>query len=465
MFKDLVDFSLPADEDPIMCVIGVGGGGCNAVNRMWREGIKDVDFIVLNTDSAALAASPVEKKIQLGATLTDGRGSGNRSDVGEEAAIESMGEITEAIQRSVRMAFIVAGMGKGTGTGAAPVVARICRELNILTVGVVTLPFAIEGPSRKLQALQGVNRLKNEVDALLIIHNEKLREMYGNLSLGEAFKKADDILLVAVKGIAEIITVHGYINVDFADVQSVMSEGGIAFMGSSTARGTDRAKRVIDETINSPLLNSNDIRGASRVLLNITSGQDEITVDEVGIITDIIMERVGGMVNVIWGTCTDESLIDDIRITLIATGFSDDSIPEWITLNPPVKKTVHLEPPGPEIKKPAPTLSKNPVESVTEQPLKIWDQEPPRPVNQVPKTPRQTSDDEKHKVEKLREFNYRNFNDQDMIDEAERIPAYKRKNFPIEQKSLFEEENQSRLTIGPDGRIRAKNSFLHDVAD
>lgn len=260
MFDDLVDFNLPFNTNPIISVIGVGGGGCNAVNRMFLEGIKDVDFIVANTDAQALNASPVQKKIQLGATLTEGRGAGKRSDVGEQAAIESINEITDILQGHTRMVFIVAGMGKGTGTGAAPVIARACRDLNILTVGVITLPFTIEGPSRQLQALQGINRLKDDVDALLIIHNEKLREIYGNLSLGEAFKKADDILLLAVKGIAEIITVHGYINVDFADVISVMTKGGIAFMGSATACGFDRARKVIDQTINSPLLYSNDSR-------------------------------------------------------------------------------------------------------------------------------------------------------------------------------------------------------------
>ncbi len=477
MFKDLVDFNLPVNEDPIIAVIGIGGGGCNAVNRMHKEGIRDVDFIVLNTDRLALDASPVEKKIQLGTTLTEGRGAGNRSDVGEQAAIESIGEITESLSKGTRMAFIVAGMGKGTGTGAAPVIARACRELNILTVGVITLPFTIEGPSRKLQALQGVNRLKDEVDALLIIHNEKLREIYGNLSLGEAFKKADDILLLAVKGIAEIITLHGYINVDFADVQSVMSEGGIAFMGSATAVGPDRAKKVIDETINSPLLNSNDIRGAGRVLLNITSGQDEVTVDEVGRITDTIMERVGGMVNVIWGTCTDETLTDALRITLIATGFSDDTIPDWISLNPPVRKVVSLEPsvpaaPAPEMPdKPAdtPIFNRAPhkTDLITKEPMIARDREPdPGPGNQEPRLSPPLNDDERIKTERLKKLNYRNLSNPDLIDEVERIPAYKRRSLAMQQETLFkEEEPQSRITVGSDSKIRSNNPYLHDVVD
>jgi cell division protein FtsZ len=485
MFDDLVTFNLPNNSSPIISVIGVGGGGCNAVNRMYREGIKDVDFIVANTDSQALNASPVERKIQLGATLTEGRGAGKRSDVGEQAAIESINEITDILQGQTRMVFIVAGMGKGTGTGAAPVIARACRDLNILTVGVITLPFTIEGPSRQLQALQGINRLKEDVDALLIIHNEKLREIYGNLSLGEAFKKADDILMLAVKGIAEIITVHGYINVDFADVISVMTKGGIAFMGSATARGFDRARKVIEETINSPLLYSNDIRGASRVLLNITSGQDEITVDEVGVITDTIMARVGVMVNVIWGTCTDDTLTDEIRITLVATGFREDMIPEWLSLTPPKKEVVNLDRFRPNLT--APRIER--VERTVAQPIvadmiipetppvfapptdpelkvveRMQEEEPPvkfeytAPTANIPK-------EDPVKIARLKELNYHNLANPDIIDEVERIPAYRRKKVPIQEEIFFEEEKQSRYTMGADAKLRSNNSFLFDVVD
>lgn len=492
MFDDLVTFNMPLKEDSIITIIGVGGGGCNAVNRMYREGIRDVDFLVVNTDSQALQASPVEKKIQLGATLTEGRGAGNRSDVGEQAAIENINEISDLLQPNTRMAFIVAGMGKGTGTGAAPVIARACRELNILTVGVVTLPFSIEGPSRQHQALQGVKRLKEEVDALLIIHNEKLREIYGKLSLGEAFKKADDILTLAVKGIAEIITVHGYINVDFADVQSVMINGGIAFMGSATARGFDRARHVIDETINSPLLNSNDIRGASRVLLNITSGREEITVDEVGCITDIIMERVGGMVNVIWGTCSDESLADEIRITLIATGFRDESIPDWISLNPPKRESVNLDPAfrtpenmwgkAPEaapkpirerfIQSPPPEPVQEPVRETAQEPIlnpdidmTVIHKEPVADSIDFTRPEPRNAEEEKMKTERLRQFNYHSLSNPDLIDEAERVPAYKRRKLPLQQDMFMEQETESRYTIGADAKLRANNSYLFDAVD
>jgi cell division protein FtsZ len=482
MFDDLVNFNLPYNASPIISVIGVGGGGCNAVNRMYLEGIRDVDFIVANTDSQALNASPVEKKIQLGATLTDGRGAGKRSDVGEQAAIESINEITDILQGHTRMVFIVAGMGKGTGTGAAPVIARACRDLNILTVGVITLPFTIEGPSRQLQALQGINRLKDDVDALLIIHNEKLREIYGNLSLGEAFKKADDILLLAVKGIAEIITVHGYINVDFADVISVMTKGGIAFMGSATACGFDRARKVIDETINSPLLYSNDIRGASRVLLNITSGQDEITVDEVGIITDAIMARVGVSVNVIWGTCNDDTLTDEIRITLVATGFREDMIPEWLSLTPPKKEVINLDRFRPVI--PAPSIEKEeqPVQeqkvpdviipeipsifpTIGEHDIKVVHREPiTDSIHSDHPTPAAPVEDAA-KAARLKELNYHNLSNPDIIDEVERIPAYKRKKVPVQEKMFFEEEKQSRYTMGTDSKLRSNNSFLYDAVD
>jgi len=482
MFDDLVDFNLPFNENPIISVIGVGGGGCNAVNRMYLEGIKDVDFIVANTDAQALAASPVERKIQLGETLTEGRGAGKRSDVGEQAAIESINEITEILEGHTRMVFIVAGMGKGTGTGAAPVIARACRDLNILTVGVITLPFTIEGPSRQLQALQGINRLKDDVDALLIIHNEKLREIYGNLSLGEAFKKADDILLLAVKGIAEIITVHGYINVDFADVISVMTKGGIAFMGSATACGFDRARKVIDETINSPLLYSNDIRGASRVLLNITSGQDEITVDEVGTITDAIMARVGVSVNVIWGTCTDESLTDEIRITLVATGFREDMIPEWLSLTPPKKEVINLdrfrvampaprivrtETPVSELKVPEVPVPETPsvFSSAIEEDVKVAEREPIRDSIHFERPVKSAPIEDPARTARLKELNYHNLANPDLIDEVERVPAYKRKKVPVQEEMFFEEEKQSRYTMGPDAKLRSNNSFLFDVVD
>ncbi|MCD6332576.1 MAG: cell division protein FtsZ [Bacteroidales bacterium] len=477
MTDDIIDFNLPVNEHPILTVIGIGGGGNNAVDRMCQEGIREVDFMNANTDAQSLQMSPVAQKVQLGRTLTEGRGAGSRSDIGEQAAIESITEITDFLGQNTRMAFLVAGMGGGTGTGAAPVIARACREMGILTVGVVTLPFRFEGPKRLRLAISGIHRLKEEVDALLIIHNEKLREIYGNKPISVAFANADEILTLAVKGIAEIITIHGYINVDFADVVSVMKEGGIAFMGSATASGSDRARKVIDETINSPLLNNNDIKGASRVLLNITSGRDEITVDEIGVITDFITEKVGGRVNTIWGTCTDEALEESIRVTLVATGFKDDAIPEWITVNPPERKVIPLTdspaapPIPPKVKaepeslqeiesKPEPDPEPEPHAKVVDLPVDL-----PEDITETPYVPPEPPKAEDPKAELLRAYDYRNLSDPKKIDEAERVPAFKRrKGSP--QRAIFEEtEQESRFTLGRDAKLRPNNSYLHDAVD
>ena len=460
MIDDLIDFDLPESTGSLITVIGVGGGGNNAVNRMYEEGIRDVEFMVANTDGQALQNSRVPIKVQLGVTLTEGRGAGNRVDVGQQAAIESINEILDHLNQSTKMVFLVAGMGGGTGTGAAPIIARACRDLKHLTVGVVTLPFRFEGPRRMKMAIEGVEVLKDEVDVLLIIHNEKLREIYGNKPLSTAFASADEILTLAVKGVAEIITIHGYINVDYADVYSVMREGGIAFMGSATASGPDRARKVIDDTINSPLLNNNDIRGASRVLLNITSGQDEITVDEIGVITDLITEKVGGRVNTIWGTCSDETLVDGIRITLVATGFQDNSIPEWMITNPPRKETIPLQTP--------PVIEEEKIQEVIKE-VKIKKEKKPKeeviaPVSEFQVIEKPARDVDQEILDRLRAFNYRRLNDIKNVDDFERVPAYKRKQIPVDDEKE-EAESQSRYTIGSDARLRPNNSFLHDAVD
>ncbi|MGC8803096.1 MAG: cell division protein FtsZ, partial [Bacteroidales bacterium] len=289
---DLIQFEIQKHQSSIIKVIGVGGGGGNAVNHMFRQGIKDVDFVVCNTDAQALANSPVPVKVQLGSSLTEGRGAGNKPDIGRQAAIENLQDIIDILSHNTKMVFITAGMGGGTGTGAAPVIAKTAREMGILTVAIVTVPFRFEGQLRINQAIDGINELEKYVDSLLVIHNEKLREIYGNLKISEAFAKADDVLTIAAKGIAEIITVHGYVNVDFADVQTVMSNSGVAILGSARARGENRALEAIQQAINSPLLNNNDIRGAKSILLNITSGEDEVSMDEVGIITDYVTNAV-----------------------------------------------------------------------------------------------------------------------------------------------------------------------------
>ena len=274
--EDLIHFDLHKHKSSIIKVIGVGGGGSNAVNHMFKQGIKDVDFMVCNTDAQALINSPVPIKIQLGNSLTEGRGAGNKPDVGRQSAIENLQDVIDILAGNTKMVFITAGMGGGTGTGAAPVIAKTAKEMGILTVAIVTMPFKFEGQTRINQAIEGINEIKNYVDSLLVIHNEKLREMFGDLKLSDAFTRADNVLTTAARGIAEIITVHGYINVDFADVQTIMTNSGVAIMGSAIADGENRALEAIQEALNSPLLNNNDIRGDKNILLNITSGEDEV---------------------------------------------------------------------------------------------------------------------------------------------------------------------------------------------
>jgi cell division protein FtsZ len=326
MAKEMMNFNLPKEESSIIKVIGVGGGGSNAVNHMYKQGIRGVDFVVCNTDQQALDMSPVPKKIALGSSLTEGRGAGAQAEVGRNAAIENLDDIKEILGSDTKMVFITAGMGGGTGTGAAPVIAEAARELGILTVGIVTIPFGFEGKKRKLQAALGLEELKKHVDTVLIISNDKLREMYGNLKLSEAFGQADDVLSIAAKGIAEIITVEGYVNVDFEDVRTVMTKSGVAIMGSATTSGEDRAIKAVEQALASPLLNDNNIFGASNILLYISSGKDEVTMDEVAEITDYIQEEAGMDADVIWGNGTDEEMDDKLTLTIIATGFSGEKL-------------------------------------------------------------------------------------------------------------------------------------------
>lgn len=324
MSEELMDFGLIEDESSIIKVIGVGGGGGNAVNYMYQQGIKDVDFVICNTDAQALAKSNVPKKIQLGESLTEGRGAGNKPEKGAQSAIENLDDVIEVLADKTKMVFITAGMGGGTGTGAAPIIAKAAKDMNILTVGIVTIPFRFEGKQRINQAVEGIRKLKESVDSLLVIDNGKLSEIYGDLKLSTAFSKADDVLSTAAKGIAEIITLHGYINVDFEDVKTVMTDSGVAVMGSACAEGEGRAVTAIREALTSPLLDNNDVRGAKSILLNITSGTEEVTMDEVGEITDYVYEAVGDSGNIIWGTGQDEALGDNISVTIIATGFEHD---------------------------------------------------------------------------------------------------------------------------------------------
>lgn len=317
---------MPKDQSSIIKVIGVGGGGSNAVNHMYNQGIKGVDFIICNTDRQALDISPVPFKIQLGSSLTEGRGAGSIPEIGMNAAIENIDDIKETLSKNTKMVFVTAGMGGGTGTGAAPVIARVARELGILTVGIVTVPFSFEGRKRRQQAEEGLENMRESVDTLLIINNERLREISGNLTLGNAFAQADDVLTTAAKGIAEVISVTGAINVDFNDVNTVMKDSGVAIMGSAHAEGENRAIKAVQEALTSPLLNDNDISGAKYVLLNITYGSQEVLMDEISDITDYIQDEAGSTADVIWGHGYDETLGDALSVTLIATGFNQSPV-------------------------------------------------------------------------------------------------------------------------------------------
>ncbi|MCZ4693821.1 cell division protein FtsZ [Ancylomarina euxinus] len=328
MIDDILPVDFETKEESMIKVIGVGGGGSNAVNHMYKEGIKDVGFVICNTDSQALIDSPIPLKIQLGKSLTEGRGAGNKPEKGRQSAIESIDDVNKLFGEKTKMVFITAGMGGGTGTGAAPVIAELAKEKNILTVGIVTIPFLFEGKRRVQQALEGIENLEKHVDALLIINNEKLRSMFGDLKLSEAFAQADSVLSIAAKSIAEIITVHGYVNVDFADVETVMRNSGVAIMGSASLAGEDRAIKAIKQALNSPLLNSNNIYGARNILLNIISGAEEATMTEVTDITEYVQAVVGNDVNIIWGNGYSESCNDELSVTIIATGFTDNPIPE-----------------------------------------------------------------------------------------------------------------------------------------
>jgi cell division protein FtsZ len=345
MSDELLDFTMPEKQQTFIKVIGVGGGGGNAVNYMYNQGIHNVDFIVCNTDVQDFKKSPVATKLALGGELTGGHGAGSDAEVGEKAARESTNAIHELLEDGTRMAFITAGMGGGTGTGAAPVVAEIARDMGILTVGVVTLPFRFEGMKRMKQAIQGIEKLSENVDSLLIINNNALREIYGDLKMSEAFSKADTILTTAVKGTVEIMTKPGQQNVDFNDVKKVLKDSGVAIMTTGVAEGEDRAYKAVNQALDNPLLNKADIRGAKNALVNISygSGDNEATMGEVELINELIQEKAGTDVDLKFGSVMDETLGGEIKVTLVATGFDVKDIPDFkdikVKPTPPTTKT------------------------------------------------------------------------------------------------------------------------------
>lgn len=475
---DIMNFDLAPERSSIIKVFGVGGGGSNAVNHMFRKGIKDVNFVVCNTDAQALNNSPVAVKIQLGDSLTQGRGAGSKPDIGRQAALESLDTIKELLEGNTSMVFITAGMGGGTGTGAAPVIAQAAKDMGILTVGIVTIPFGFEGPERINHAIRGINELKDHVDSLLVINNEKLREVYGNLKFSETFEKADDVLATAAKSIAEIITVHGYINVDFADVQTVMTDSDVAIMGSAKAGGEDRSLRAIEAALTSPLLNNNDIAGAKSVLLNITYGNVEITMDEISEITDYVINSSSKETSLIWGMGHDESLEDEICVTIVATGFKMNSIPELYVGKTNVEKvplrdsrksnaTVSFDIEQPTQK----TLEFGAKNDAEEEAYILYD----KSTDKSEETKRDAKMAErvrnlKKANEKLNEQGYTSEAGKDEIDELENVPAYVRKKVQLDNKQQSESEEVSRYRLteeedDDEPKLRQDNSYLHDNVD
>lgn len=476
-------FELPVNKSSIIKVLGVGGGGSNAVNHMFRQGIKDVDFIVCNSDAQALANSPVPVKIQLGASLTEGRGAGNKPEVGRQAAIESLDALSEILSVNTKMLFITAGMGGGTGTGAAPVIARAARELGILTVAIVTIPFKNEGPRRVNQALDGIAELEKQVDSLLVINNEKIRQIYGDLKLSEAFSKADDVLAVAAKGIAEIITVHGFINVDFADVQTVMTNSGVAILGTGMAEGLDRAIEAAKQALNSPLLNDTDIKGAKNILLNVLSGDDEVTMDEIGQIIDFVKDCSGVNADLIWGNGTDPNLGSRISVTVIATGFNGGNIPELYIHKRVINRLPLEEYPVPEaeednifIVRDVPTSKSGivPSQRTIEFDLKTVDDDIFRDISRVrkPVDTRKAGDRVsaiKRTQEDLKELKQSMRQSDREIDELENTPAFKRKQIEIDPQKSSDETKISRYSLSDDENAQVKlskeNPYLHGAVD
>jgi len=471
IMADLIDFDLPVSGEKIIKVIGVGGGGGNAVNHMYRQGIKDVDFAVCNTDAQALMSSPVPYKVQLGSALTEGRGAGNKPDVGRESAIENLKDIEKLLGGNTKMVFITAGMGGGTGTGAAPVIAQVARERKILTIGIVSIPFRNEGRLRIQQAIEGIREIENHVDSLLIINNERIREIYGDFPISKAFSKADDVLAIAAKGIAEIITCPGFINVDFEDVRTVMQNSGVAIMGSFTAMGENRATKAVEGAVKSPLLNNNDIRGAKNILVNITSGETkEVTMDEMNLVNEYVQEMAGNTADLIYGVAVDPEMGEELSVTVIATGFKTSSIPEMNSGIQPQREKVPLLddynafPKGFFGNEPVhtpkyPLLTEAPAVDKKDEIIKQL--YPPIRIDPF-------GDGTSEEGKRVMQVDF--FSEtEDYIEELSRIPAYERRKAKNPNNPLANRQEISRYSLTGNGdegpRLRKNNSFLHDKAD
>lgn len=517
-----MEFDLPTERNSIIKVIGVGGGGGNAVNHMYQLGIKGVDFLICNTDMQALDASPVPHKMQLGPSLTEGRGAGSIPEIGKNAATENIDEIREYLSKDAKMVFITAGMGGGTGTGAAPVIAQIAREMGILTVGIVTVPFNFEGRKRRMQAEEGLEAMRNSVDTLLVINNERLREVTGNLSFSDAFAKADDILATAAKGIAEVIEITGAINVDFNDVNTVMKNSGVAIMGNGVAEGENRAIKAVEKALESPLLNDNDISGAEYVLLNITYGDREVMMDEISEITDFIQDAAGSTADVIFGHAKDEALGEKLSVTVIATGFKSSPITGFE--KEPSKNVTTLEIKKEEFTKPMETpVSNSPwsgakeitstqdepylkttktetettktqqeilfdlnsgttqsvqttieEEQVTRYTLEVESNESFEIEDNVSSTPKRVLSAEeqqqrnKERLMKIQEYTQK-LKKAEGIQELENEPAFRRRNVELDESIPSKDSDISRFSVSKnnDGgsSLNSNNSFLHDNVD
>ncbi len=473
-------FDLPQEERPIIKVIGVGGGGSNAVTHMFNKGIVGVDFAIGNTDKQAMAMSTVPICIELGPMLTEGRGAGSRPQIGKQACIESIDDVRAFLDDNTKMLFVTAGMGGGTGTGAAPIIAKAAKEMDILTVGIVTLPFNFEGRRRTRHALEGLEELKECVDAIVVISNDKLREIHGDLSMSEAFGKADDILTTAAKGIAEIITVGGHVNVDFEDVNTVMRDSGVAIMGTASFEGENRAQRAVVDALNSPLLEDNDIRGAQHILLNISSGTDEVTMDEISTITEYVQGEAGYGTDLIWGHCHDEDLGEKLTVTIIATGFEHRNGPKEEKM--PETTRVPLEPEetmddifatgGPvaendvtvEFDSVRPVADGSPGYSYDEPYIKSDEKE------KIEKAQLSRARREETRREKMRTYTYMNpskLENTETIADLTNEPAFRRRKVELDDVPHSSEIQLSRWTLSGDEepQLREGNSYLHDNVD
>lgn len=494
METEIMSFDLPVERSSIIKVLGIGGGGNNAVNHMFERGIKDVNFVICNTDQQALAGSPVPLKVQLGESLTEGRGAGSKPDIGRQAAIENLDDVMNTLSGNTKMVFLTTGLGGGTGTGAAPVIAKACREAGYLTIAVVTIPFKSEGKVRISHAIKGIEELREDVDSLLVINNEKLRDIYGDQTVSVAFEKADDVLATAVKGIAEIITVTGYINVDFADVETVMKDSGVAVMGMGRASGQDRARVAIESALNSPLLDSSDITGAKSILINIISGtgESEITMDELGEITDYMYAVAADDALIIRGLSKDPSLGDEISVIVIATAFESKNPIDLYRQPAAERQTVVLSNVkyADKLNYTAPSedesfASTGKCKIVTDIDgdkaqgrlnFGFEDREEQSPARVKRSDSPGVQEEGRKKLDKIKEIQSMMHQDgltsktmTDNIDSFEDVPAYVRRNIPLTKLEGVRGSKVSKLTLSTDENqqpvIRENNAYLNDNVD